>query len=135
VSELTGRREGPAELRSPVSNDPADVAHARRAVRDALRRWGLDLDPDVVALLVSELVTNALVHGRPPMELRASRVGSGLRVEVLDGAGERRPRRRSVRPSADDPRGRGFTIVSALATRWGTAPSPGGKAVWFELDP
>jgi anti-sigma regulatory factor (Ser/Thr protein kinase) len=135
VSGLTGRREGPAELRSPVMNDPADVAQARRAVRDALRRWGLDLDPDVVALLVSELVTNALVRGRPPMELRASRVGSGLRVEVLDGAGERRPRRRSVRPSSDDPRGRGLTIVSALATRWGTAPSPGGKAVWFELDP
>ncbi|HEU4491494.1 MAG TPA: ATP-binding protein [Jiangellales bacterium] len=135
MSELTRRREGPAELRSPVSNDPADVAHARRAVRDVVRRWGLDLDPDVVALLVSELVTNALVHGRPPMEVRASRVGSGLRVEVLDGAGERQPRRRSVRPSADDPRGRGLTIVSALATRWGTAASPGGKAVWLELDP
>jgi hypothetical protein len=84
---------------------------------------------------VSGLVTNALVHGRPTMELRASRVGSGRRVEVLDGAGERRPRRRSLRPSADDPRGRGLTIVSALATRWGTAPSPGGKTVWFELDP
>jgi anti-sigma regulatory factor (Ser/Thr protein kinase) len=132
---MTGRREGPAELRSPVSNDPADVAQARRAVREALRRWELDLDPDVVALLVSELVTNALVHGRPPMELRASRVGGGLRVEVLDGEGERRPRRRSVRPAADDPHGRGLTIVSALASRWGTAPSPGGKAVWFELVP
>jgi len=135
VSGLTGRREGPAELRSPVSNDPADVAQARRAVRDVLRRWGLTIDPDVVALLVSELVTNALVHGRPPLELRASRVSDGLRVEMLDGAGERRPRRRSVQPSTDDPRGRGLAIVSALATRWGTAPSPGGKTVWFELDP
>ena len=135
MSGLTGRREGPAELRSPVSNDPADVAQARRAVSDVLRRWGLTIDPDVVALLVSELVTNALVHGRPPLELRASRVSDGLRVEMLDGAGERRPRRRSVQPSTDDPRGRGLAIVSALATRWGTAPSPGGKTVWFELDP
>jgi hypothetical protein len=45
MTGLTGRREGPAELRSAVSDDPADVAQARRAVRDAVLRWALDVTP------------------------------------------------------------------------------------------
>ncbi|HSK26180.1 MAG TPA: ATP-binding protein [Jiangellales bacterium] len=134
MSGLTGRREGPAELRADVSSDPADVAEIRRAVSDAVRRWGVAVDSGVVALLVSELVTNALVHGRPPLELRASRVGAGVRVEVLDGAAGAPPRPRRT-PPPDDPHGRGLNIVAALATRWGTAATTHGKAVWFELEP
>lgn len=85
-------------------------------------------------LLVSELVTNALRHGRPPMELRVRPLrAGGMRVEVLDAAGGELPIQTQARPDAVT--GRGVGIVDALSSRWGSEPLAVGKLVWAEIDP
>ena len=115
-----------------VGAHPAQVGQARRIVAEHLVEWGLDGDTrDVAVLLVSELVTNALQHGRQPMRLVADNGPDTLRVEIYDG-GDGRPAIRPVR--ADEPGGRGLRLVDALATRWETTLGPDGKCVWFELD-
>jgi anti-sigma regulatory factor (Ser/Thr protein kinase) len=111
--------------------DRAIVAEARGMVRRTLAGWGLpDLTGDV-ALMVSELVTNAIVHGAPPI-LLSVRAGDGtLRVKVTDH-GTGRPRRLDLGRNCDH--GRGLMIVEALADQWGvTGPDPEGtaKSVWF----
>jgi hypothetical protein len=75
-------------------------------------------------------VTNAFVHGRPPIDLRLRRTGSELIVEVQDRAAYR-PRRR--RAEDDDESGRGLQIVSVLADRWGSRATGRGKSVWFSV--
>jgi anti-sigma regulatory factor (Ser/Thr protein kinase) len=87
---------------------------------------------DTAQLLVSEVVTNAVRHGRGPVELRTGLTPSHLWVEVEDH-GPGRPRQEA--PEASEDRGRGLSIVDALASAWGTGPAPSddGKTVWFEL--
>jgi serine phosphatase RsbU (regulator of sigma subunit)/anti-sigma regulatory factor (Ser/Thr protein kinase) len=82
------------------------------------------------ALATSELVTNALLHGRPPVDLRLRVEGAEVLVEVRDRA-TYQPRKQ--RPGELDEHGRGLQIVSALASRWGTRPTEHGKAVWCVL--
>ena len=125
-------RGDPPELRVPLSTDPGEVPRLRHLVREQLRAWRLAGAAEVTLLLVSELVTNALLHGRPPLELRVAAIGEKVRVEVHDAAGDRPPAR--AFPPPDAPHGRGIEIVAALANRWGSAPSPLGKVVWFEED-
>jgi len=79
-------------------------------------------------LLVSELVTNAFRHGRPPITLTIDTVDDRLRVEVED-AGAGRPLRRPE-PGADG--GWGLLLVETAADRWGVAD--GSTSVWFEID-
>jgi anti-sigma regulatory factor (Ser/Thr protein kinase) len=78
-------------------------------------------------LATSELVTNAVLHGRPPVDLRLRIEGADVLVEVRDRA-TYQPRK--LRPDDQDEHGRGLQIVAALATRWGTRPTEHGKAVW-----
>jgi len=122
------------ELRAVLEAVPEQVAEARRLVADYLREHGDD-DGDVAVLLTSELVTNAILHGRAPLELRASAVGSALRVEIHDQDPTRPP---VLRHDADltEVGGRGLQLVDTLADRWGWAADPtgDGKVVWFELD-
>jgi anti-sigma regulatory factor (Ser/Thr protein kinase) len=82
------------------------------------------------ALASSELVTNAVLHGLPPVDLRLRIEGSDVLIEVRDRA-TYQPRKQ--RPDETDEHGRGLQIVSALATRWGTRPTEHGKAVWCLL--
>jgi serine phosphatase RsbU (regulator of sigma subunit)/anti-sigma regulatory factor (Ser/Thr protein kinase) len=106
----------------------------------AVRRWirqssrGLDraLREDTV-LLATELVTNAVRHGRGDVAVRLWPGPDVVRVEVSD-ANPHRPEPGGYDLDAED--GRGLLIVGALSSRWGTAPLPGGagKTVWFELD-
>src|SRR5690349_9645500 len=99
-------------------------ALARRLVSDRLA----ELHPEVaftVRLLVSELVTNAVVHGAAPLVLRVRMIGPCLRIEVHDGS-TRRPQLLEV--SASMEHGRGLRIVDGLADQWGThAARRGGK--------
>jgi anti-sigma regulatory factor (Ser/Thr protein kinase) len=112
---------------------PTEVPRVRQAVRNWLRSAGNRCDWPTAELLVSELVTNALVHALPPLELRVQPLGAtGVRIEVSDAAGNRWPTRKSTRPEAEG--GRGIEIVTALASRWGTESSDSGKLVWAELD-
>ncbi len=123
------------EHAAPTRSDALRVASHERAVQEArgfvaatLARWEVDeLATDDVILLVSELVTNAVVHGKPPIELRLRATPSDVVVQVFDGA-TYLPRQ--MRPTAEDEHGRGLQIVARLADRWGTRPTPGGKAIW-----
>ncbi|WP_237550581.1 ATP-binding protein [Streptomyces sp. MspMP-M5] len=110
------------------------VGELRGEICELLGRWappdgGAPADPEVAALLTSELVTNALLHTDGGAVVTA-RVTDRLRVEVRDGA-ERRPEPRA--PSVDGTSGRGLMLVRALADAWGIRPEGGGKCVWFEL--
>jgi len=87
------------------------------------------------SLLVSELVTNAIVHGRSGAAVDASLRADGvLRVAVTDDSPALLPAV-DRQPQATAEGGRGLLIVSLLAARWGVVPTTGGgKTVWFELD-
>ena len=120
-------------LDAVLADDPAEVGRARALSTDYLRDLG-STAPEVAVLLVSELVTNAIRYGRPPIQLRAARKGQGIRVEVTDGE-RRAPARSSGRDGDEVPEGgRGLLLVEGLADRWGWSPIGRGKLVWFELD-
>ncbi|MEU6686844.1 ATP-binding protein [Streptomyces sp. NPDC046832] len=113
--------------------EPGAVRSARQAVRGRLRDWGLDSLADLAALLVSELVTNALRHATGPIGVRLVRrsgLDGVLLVEVSDPLPDP-PRERAARP--EDESGRGLHLVASASRRWGTRPGVTGKTVWFEL--
>ncbi|MGZ4590389.1 MAG: SpoIIE family protein phosphatase [Actinomycetes bacterium] len=117
-----------------IPSEEEAVQHARRFVSARLAEWGTPLGlVDGIVLLVSELVTNAVIHGRPPIELRLRCTDEHVVLEVRDHA-TYLPRR--LRPTPEDEHGRGLQLVALLADRWGTRPVPDGKAVWcvFSLD-
>lgn len=111
----------------------SDTDAVRRA-RDDILRLARELDREAVAddaaLVVSELVTNALLHGGGCRGIDIVAIDGGLRVEVRDES--------SVppmlgRPSDESLTGRGLQLVARLAGRWGTEIEPSGKVVWAEL--
>ncbi len=113
--------------------DPDAVRAARRAVRAQLARWELDGVADLAALLVSELVTNALRHATGPVGVcltRPSGRSGVLLVEVSDPVPEP-PHERVARP--DDEGGRGLQLLARSSRRWGHRSGPHGKTVWCEL--
>ena len=85
---------------------------------------------DTAQLLTSELVTNAVIHGRSPVTVTTVLDDGLLRVEVTDD-NSRHPELRLTDDLALD--GRGLHIVDLLAARWGVTDQPLGKTVWFEL--
>ncbi len=110
------------------------VPAAREFARRALRRWSIVSRADDILLCVSELATNALLHGVPPgrgYQLSLGLSGNGvLRVEVHDsGDGEVR----IPDTEAEDESGRGLQLVAALADKWGVAERVPGKIVWCEF--
>ncbi len=92
--------------------EPVQVGRARELARKALPSWGLGEHADLTELIVSELVTNAMIHGEGNIEVRLSCAACGdLWVEVRDeGAG--RPARQ--RPGTDDEWGRGLALIDGL---------------------
>ncbi|MHB8451968.1 MAG: ATP-binding protein, partial [Mycobacteriales bacterium] len=80
--------------------------------------------------ITSELLTNAVRHGLPPIRLRLRLLPTAVHVEIAD-AGLHQPVPR--RPLPTDEGGRGLQLVGALARRWGTRSLPRGKAVWAEI--
>ena len=113
-----------------LPSEPTSVARARELACAWLLARGLDDLIDTVELLVSELATNALRHGRGDIRLRLLRDRT-LVCEVWDN-GYAQPRRRRARDT--DEGGRGLQLVSLLADRWGSRRTPRGKTVWFELN-
>ncbi|WP_169807925.1 ATP-binding SpoIIE family protein phosphatase [Actinomadura hibisca] len=108
--------------------EPSMVPRARAQAAERLAAWGLDELTDTVELLVSELVTNALVHGAGEIGMRMIR-GGALLCEVSDD-GDELPV--LCRATSTDESGRGLQLVSYLAARWGTHRTERGKVVWFE---
>jgi DNA-binding NarL/FixJ family response regulator len=103
---------------------------ARRFVRRALERWKGKSEVDLVELLVSELVTNSLVHARSDVEVSVTVDSQLARVSVFDSSLEP-PVRRA--PGADNASGRGLLMLDALSSGWGVDLTPRGKSVWFEI--
>ncbi|MGW5463390.1 ATP-binding SpoIIE family protein phosphatase [Streptomyces sp. NPDC003996] len=110
--------------------DPAAVSRARSSVSEQLTAWGLDELGFTAELVVSELVTNALRYGRPPIRLRLIN-DSTLLCEVSDDSNTT-PHLRRAR--VFDEGGRGLLLVAQIARRWGTRHARRGKTVWAELD-
>ena len=121
-----------AEVRRRLRLHPSSVGHARRLVRDALVAADRSDLSDSAQLLVTELVTNALLHAGTHVELSVSAADAGLLVLVSDGS--------TQRPKAVDPQtpavdtGRGLLLVEELSSAWGVMASGRGKTVWFQLD-
>ncbi|MFE1175320.1 ATP-binding protein [Streptomyces sp. NPDC058773] len=121
----------------PLPHIPEAVSLVRRRVRTVLAGWNLapDLAEDAL-LVISELITNAVVHALPPAVLRLSRVGAdgrgALRVEVTD-AGPATTDGRPVARACPGEHGRGLDIVTALAAESGTRVHRGGITWWAEL--
>ncbi|GAA2329469.1 ATP-binding protein [Streptomyces caniferus] len=114
------------------------VRLARAFARTALADWGLERRADDVLLCVSELATNALLHGVPPGRRYRLRLSLGedglLRVEVHDsGDGEPRVPLSVPCDGGEGESGRGLLLVSALADAWGVGERVPGKVVWCEF--
>jgi serine phosphatase RsbU (regulator of sigma subunit) len=164
-------RTSPADLSSweaVFAAEPVRVPEARQQAGEVFHRWGLDAEQaDLACLLVSEVVTNVVLHASGPagrrqefafeaaagpvpdggwgpagdpawsrepagreFTLRLRRGQASIWAEVFD-SDLRLPRLRSA--GENDEGGRGLYLVQQLSTRWGTRPTPEGKAVWFEL--
>jgi len=124
MSELRARLDVPLGDRAPRA--------ARRSVLAVLAGWGFADSAwlDGVSVVVSELVTNAVVHGGGCIELAVEAHGRQVTVSVADGSSVvPRPRR------ADHTGGRGLRMIESLSTRWGIQDHEGGKRVWVELTP
>lgn len=120
------------EARTRLGRDQATPRAARRFVKATLARWDLDELTDSVTLLVSELVTNSVVHASSEVEVLVRLTSDAARVEVTD-ASEVVPAPREARLEEDS--GRGLALVDTMARRWGVRAAPGrGKTVWFEVD-
>ncbi|MET8567866.1 ATP-binding protein [Streptomyces sp. NPDC004783] len=122
-----------------IRPDPAEVGRARRWARSRLAGSGIEADEplaETLVLLVSELVTNAVVHTGRPAVLRLVLPGAvteeaTVRLEVDDDCG-RAPVPRC--PDGDATGGRGLALVDGLADRWGWSREGAGKRIWCELD-
>ena len=109
---------------------PTTPRIARAFVVDTLARWQRPCPVEVITLLTSEVVTNAVRHTTSDIDLGIRTTRTSVRVEVEDGS-RSVPVRCDVEPLADA--GRGLVIVGELARQWGVEPTPRGKKVWFEV--
>ena len=118
------------QVRLAPSSDSARAA--RRAVSDFLVELGRDDLLPSVALVVSELVANAIMHARTEMLLSLEPVDAGVRVAITDGSSSL-PRWSPASPTATS--GRGLLLVDRLSRSWGVDRlAAGGKAVWAQVD-
>ena len=118
----TERERFPAELHS--------ARDARRFAAKVLATWGCDDVEDAVLLLVSELVTNAVIHAHSDVEVVLRLRPQRVRVEIIDAAAEYVQRREAA---SEDQSGRGMALTEALAAAWGVDTLVAGKSVWFEV--
>jgi anti-sigma regulatory factor (Ser/Thr protein kinase) len=110
---------------------PASVRKARVFTADVLAGDGVEASViELAVLLVSELVTNAVVHARGAICLTVHTDAHWVRIEVED-PGHRRPVLRSA--TLDEVDGRGLLVVDKFATDWGTEQRATHKLVWFEI--
>jgi anti-sigma regulatory factor (Ser/Thr protein kinase) len=108
--------------------DPAIVADARAQAARQVVAWGLDEVTFTTELIVSELLTNAIRHAEPPIQLRMI-LDDTLSCEVSDGSSTAPHLRRADRY---DEGGRGLLLVSQLTERWGSRHTRTGKTIWAQ---
>ena len=138
LEALIGLVEAVEQLLSEASQrfeqDAQSARAARRFVAQVLTGWD-DEDSDLldtVTLLVSELVTNAVIHAGSDVEVMVRLTSTAARIEVTDASAD------SIAPrdaGREEDSGRGLALVGSLAQRWGVRPAAGGgKTVWFEVN-
>jgi hypothetical protein len=109
---------------------PSDLSATRGKATAVLAEWDVHGEAAEPTLLVlTELLSNAIEHARPPLRVTLGLGGNYVRVEVHDTAAH--PPR--CRPREDEGRGHGVQIVAALAMRHGWTPDPLGKTVWADV--
>ncbi|MGK5627781.1 ATP-binding SpoIIE family protein phosphatase [Streptomyces sp. URMC 123] len=117
-----------------AQSEPERIAGVRHQLRELLYDWADDEQTDAAVLMVSEMVTNVLLHtdGDALMiaEITGQRPARRLRVDVADGSDELPHRRR---PGEMASSGRGLLLMEMLADSWGVDPRGEGKCIWFEL--
>ncbi|MFF9209462.1 MULTISPECIES: SpoIIE family protein phosphatase [unclassified Streptomyces] len=136
------REDGTVAVRAPVRRsvltvaqaEPERVATARQQLRELLHDWPSPDQVDSAVLLVSEMLTNVLVHTDADALLFAEVSGPPgarrIRVEVTDSSDDLPHKRR---PGELASSGRGLVLMELLADHWGVAPRGEGKSIWFEL--
>lgn len=112
-----------------IPADPAAVSRIRAEVLRRLADWGLDHLAYTTGLIISELVTNAIRYGNPPVGLRVIHDDTGLVCEVADASSTAPHLRRA---EMSDEGGRGLFLVAQFADRWGTRYLTRGKIIWTE---
>ncbi|MFJ9818541.1 SpoIIE family protein phosphatase [Streptomyces sp. NPDC101151] len=110
---------------------PDAVMHARRFTARTLRRWNVEAVADAVLLVVSELVTNALVYTQGPVHLELMLRGDRVRIRVSDSS-PRAPAK-PVIVDWEATGGRGLLLVEAVSETFGSVPVAHGKQVWSEI--
>jgi DNA-binding NarL/FixJ family response regulator len=119
-----------AEHRAHLEQDAGAARAARRFVDETLTRWECGAKLEDVRLLVSELVTNAVIHAGSEADVSVLLLRDAIRVEVADDSTDPPvPRDAAV----SDLGGRGLALVEALSTAWGVDIKEDGKVVWFEV--
>ncbi|PTM96672.1 SpoIIE family protein phosphatase [Streptomyces sp. VMFN-G11Ma] len=126
-----GMRTRPIRAGWVVWRLPDAVMHARRFTARTLRQWKTEAVSDAVLLVVSELVTNALVHTQGPVRLDLTLRGDRVRICVGDSS-PRAPAK-PVIVDWESTGGRGLLLVEAMSEAFGTMPVAGGKQVWSEI--
>ncbi|MBT2445021.1 serine/threonine-protein phosphatase, partial [Streptomyces sp. ISL-36] len=142
IALLLLSRQGPAVRQAPrrtmmtvAQAEPERIAAARRHLRQLLHDWADEDQVDSAVLMVSEMLTNVLIHTDGDALLIASVTcddhARRLRVEVSDGSDEL-PHKRHPGEMASS--GRGLVLMEMLAHAWGVDPRGEGKSIWFELN-
>jgi anti-sigma regulatory factor (Ser/Thr protein kinase) len=114
---------------------PKTAEEARAFLSEALESFNVDVDKDAAHLLTSEIASNAVRHGKEPIDVSISVEEPGLRVSVFDrGSGFDPTELRFDRGlSLETEGGRGLQLVHALSSDWGVERSDDGTEVWFRL--
>jgi anti-sigma regulatory factor (Ser/Thr protein kinase) len=110
--------------------EPSSATRARTLAREQLEASCPSDALETIALLVTELVTNAILHARTPLMLSVESRPAHVRICVEDHSSEK-PARRSY--ESDAVTGRGLALVDQLASSWGVDATPSGKVVWCEV--
>lgn len=137
----SGRQGGKVPERLELGTGLDVPARARRWIRGVCVGYDLAHLGEDAELLVTELVTNAVVHARTDCVVVAEKGDDSLRVEVIDNDADVTdvqpgPDVADLQPDADPlgpENGRGLLIVAGLAAAWGVQERPQGKTVWFTL--
>jgi len=129
--EEVGQQQSHDQATLELPPDLLAPSQARAVVRDLLDQWGYRDLVDDAALVVSELVANAVEHAGATSVVLLNRGEGGVRIEVRD-PGEGTPA--SQAPPGTAERGRGLMIVAALASSWGVQQAERSKTVWVELE-
>ncbi|MFD0327934.1 SpoIIE family protein phosphatase [Streptacidiphilus monticola] len=122
---------GPDRTRTwTLPHEPEVVGRARRLATRQAEEWGVGADVvDNTALIVSELVTNAVRYAQGPIQVRLIHADSSLTCEVTDGSNTAPHLRRAL---DTDESGRGLFITAQLSQRWGVRHAGRGKTIWAE---